>query len=104
MSAGGELRLLGPVELIGCAGPLRLGGPHQRAIVASLALHAGRTVATDELIDGLWGDEAPVHVRKSLSTQVSRGSVVPTPASNPTRTPFTRGAALRSVTRPRANL
>ena len=72
----GELRLLGPVELVGRAGPLRLGGPHQRAIVASLALQAGRTVATDELIDGLWGDDAPRHVRKSLSTQIARARPV----------------------------
>ncbi|MFL6204063.1 MAG: BTAD domain-containing putative transcriptional regulator [Acidimicrobiales bacterium] len=67
-----ELRLLGPVEAVGRDGPLHLGGPHQRAIVASLALSAGRTVATDELIDGLWGDAAPQHVRKSLSTQIAR--------------------------------
>src|SRR5690349_18414645 len=49
-----ELRLLGAVELIGREGPLHLGGPHQRAIVAALALRAGRTVTTHDLIDGLW--------------------------------------------------
>ena len=72
LSTDVELRVLGPVELIGRDGPLHLGGPHQRAIVALLALHAGRTVATDDLIDGLWGDAAPQHVRKSLSTQIAR--------------------------------
>ena len=72
MSTNGELRLLGPVELIGRDGPVHLGGPHQRAIVASLALSAGRTVPVDDLIAGLWGDDAPRHVRKSLSTQIAR--------------------------------
>jgi DNA-binding SARP family transcriptional activator len=67
-----ELRLLGPVELIGPSGLVRLGGPHRRAIVALLALHEGQTVTTDELIDGLWADAAPANARKSLSTQVAQ--------------------------------
>jgi DNA-binding SARP family transcriptional activator len=67
-----ELRLLGPVELIGPDGLVRLGGPHRRAIVAQLALHAGQTVSTDELVEGLWADAAPASARKSLSTQVAK--------------------------------
>jgi DNA-binding SARP family transcriptional activator len=67
-----ELRLLGPVELIGPDGLIRLGGPHRRAIVAQLALHEGQTVTTDELVEGLWADAAPANARKSLSTQVAQ--------------------------------
>lgn len=72
MGAIVELRLLGPVELIGPDGIIRLGGPHRRAIVAQLALHEGRTVTTDELVEGLWADAAPANARKSLSTQVAQ--------------------------------
>ncbi|MGH9274893.1 MAG: AfsR/SARP family transcriptional regulator, partial [Acidimicrobiales bacterium] len=72
MGAIVELRLLGPVELIGRDGLIRLGGPHRRAIVAQLALNEGQTVTTDELIEGLWADAAPANARKSLSTQVAQ--------------------------------
>ena len=54
-----EFRILGPLEVRGAAGPLALGGPRQRAVLAALLLRAGRVVPTDQLVDELYGAEPP---------------------------------------------
>jgi len=63
--------VLGPLELIG-EGVAALTRPKERAVVAFLALRAGRTASVAELIDALWGDEAPVTAVKSLQSYVAR--------------------------------
>jgi len=72
-----EFRLLGPVELHTSAGPVKLGTPRERHVVAVLAAEAGRTVPIGTLIDRVWGPDAPggapatlrvylAHIRKVL--------------------------------------
>ena len=41
------------------AGRSQLGARKQRAVLAMLALEVGRTVSTDRLAEGLWGEEPP---------------------------------------------
>ncbi|WP_042384764.1 AfsR/SARP family transcriptional regulator [Streptacidiphilus melanogenes] len=53
-------------------GELALGGPGRRALLALLLLDAGRTVTTERLIDGLYGEEPPGNVGNALQSQVSR--------------------------------
>src|SRR5437764_4363347 len=67
-----EVRLLGPLEV--CAGDvnLRIAGTKPRALLAVLALDAGRALAGDRLIDELWPDEPPATVRTALAVNVSR--------------------------------
>ena len=60
------LRLLGPVEVVGPDGAVRLGGPKERCLLAMLALHAGRVVAEDLLVDALWGASPPRTASKTL--------------------------------------
>ena len=48
-----EFRVLGPLELVGEDGPVRLGGPRQRATLAILLLHANRVVPAERLADEL---------------------------------------------------
>ena len=69
-----QVRLLGPVEVdAGDDGhPAALGGPRQRALLADLALHAGRTVLTSQLVDDLWGENPPPSARHTIETYVSR--------------------------------
>ena len=67
-----EIRLLGAVEASADGIPLPLGGPRQRAVLADLALHAGQLVATDRLIDDLWGERPPASAKHTLETYVSR--------------------------------
>ena len=64
-----EVRLLGPVEVHADTGQLPVRGPIQRALVAMLALHANRVVASQELLRSVWGP-ASTATRRSLQWQV----------------------------------
>lgn len=72
-SAGGvaHIRVLGPVEVTGTKGRGHLGGPKQRAVFAMLVARLGSVVTTDELVDGIWGEDPPIAVLSSLHTYVS---------------------------------
>jgi predicted ATPase/DNA-binding SARP family transcriptional activator len=47
-------------------------GAKLRALLAVLALHAGRAVPADQLVDALWGEEPPSAVRNGLQGLVSK--------------------------------
>ena len=66
-----EFRILGPLEVIGEHGPLRLGGPKQRATLAILLLNANRVVSVDRLADDLYSGAAPVTAVTQVQRQVS---------------------------------
>jgi YVTN family beta-propeller protein len=66
-----DLRLLGPLEVSFDAGPIELGPRKQRAVLAMLALEAGRTVSADRIAEGLWGDELPPSGGKMVQLYVS---------------------------------
>lgn len=51
--------------------PLKLGGRKPRALLARLALDAGRTVSVEQLVDDLWGDEIPESAVKMVHIHVS---------------------------------
>ncbi|SDN37862.1 AfsR/SARP family transcriptional regulator [Allokutzneria albata] len=67
-----EFRLLGALEVLvdGRVVPVKAG--KQRAVLAALLLHAGRTVGVVELLDALWGDEQPTTARNALQTHIAR--------------------------------
>jgi DNA-binding SARP family transcriptional activator len=67
-----EFRVLGPLEVVGEEGPLVLGGQKQRALLGLLALNAGRVVATDRLLDELWGEHPPRTAATSLQNMISQ--------------------------------
>ena len=67
-----EVRLLGSVEALADGHSLSLGGSKQRSVVAMLALHANTTLSSDQLIDGLWGDDPPASAVKNVQLYVSR--------------------------------
>ncbi|MET8627135.1 BTAD domain-containing putative transcriptional regulator [Kitasatospora sp. NPDC004669] len=87
-------RAAGPKVQISVLGPLRawqdgrsldLGHLRQQAVLAALALRAGRTISQQELLDGVWGLEppvtnvVPVHIyrlRKTLRIGDSPDSVI----------------------------
>lgn len=62
--------VLGPVAVIAGDGA-KLGGVKPRAILAYLALHAGRDITVSALIDAVWGEEAPDTVVNTLQVNVS---------------------------------
>lgn len=74
------VHVLGPVEVLRDGQPLDLGGPQPRAIIAHLAIDAGRVVSVERLIDRLWGDEPPRTPLGTLQSYVSRLRRVVEPA------------------------
>jgi DNA-binding SARP family transcriptional activator len=66
-----DLRVLGPLEAHGDSGPIPLGGQKQRALLSLLVLNAGRVVATDRLLDELWGERPPKTAATSLQNMIS---------------------------------
>jgi len=67
-----EFRLLGPLEVVRDDGPLPLGGPKPRALLALLLLHANETLSRERLIDELWGEKPPATAAKALQVYVSQ--------------------------------
>ncbi|MEV0378815.1 BTAD domain-containing putative transcriptional regulator [Nonomuraea sp. NPDC050643] len=67
-----RINLLGPLEVEGDAGPIAVGGVRLRALLALLALEAGRTVTAERLIDALWPDAPPANGPNALQTLVKR--------------------------------
>jgi DNA-binding SARP family transcriptional activator len=73
MEAGGPtLRILGSLELLGQAGPVRLGAAKERCLLAVLALHSGEAVSQDRLAEALWGEHAPRSAAHALQNYVLR--------------------------------
>ena len=67
-----EFRVLGPLEVSEHGRPIPLGGLRQRAVLAHLLVRANTVVSTDQLIDYVWGDDAPDGARNALQSYVSR--------------------------------
>jgi predicted ATPase/DNA-binding SARP family transcriptional activator len=65
-----EFRVLGPVAVVGDDGPLTLGAPKQRALLAFLLLNANAVVPRDRLVDVLWGAGPPHSAVSSLQVYV----------------------------------
>ena len=65
-----EFRVLGPLEVRRNGEVIPIPAPKQRALLGVLLLHANEPVAQDELIDLLWGDEAPPSAKASLQNQI----------------------------------
>jgi WD40 repeat protein/DNA-binding SARP family transcriptional activator len=67
-----DFRLLGPLEVVGDGGlALSIGTGRQRALLALLILQANEPVATDRLVEELWGESAPPTAQRMLHNQVS---------------------------------
>ena len=66
-----EFRVLGSFEVVDRDGPLALGAPKQRAVLAVLLLHRGEAVSTDRLIDEVWGERPPASATKIVQGYIS---------------------------------
>ena len=88
-----EFRILGPLEVVDAHGPVDLGPPKQRALLAILLLHRNEAVSAERLIDLLWGGRPPETAHKGLQIYVSqlRKALEPAPrAGAPHRILVTR--------------
>jgi predicted ATPase/DNA-binding SARP family transcriptional activator len=66
-----ELRVLGPVEVVGDDGAVALPAK-QRRLLAALIVADGRSRGVDDLVDAVWGETAPPSARKLLQVYVSQ--------------------------------
>ncbi|MEV6969820.1 tetratricopeptide repeat protein [Hamadaea sp. NPDC051192] len=64
--------ILGPVTAYGLDGAVELGPTRQRTVLAVLLAAPGMPVTTDQLVDRVWGDQAPQRARQTLHTYLSR--------------------------------
>jgi DNA-binding SARP family transcriptional activator/Tfp pilus assembly protein PilF len=67
-----KLRVLGPVEVNVAGQWVAPGPPKQRALLAALALNAGRTVSIRALIETLWFQDPPASAVKNVQLYVWR--------------------------------
>ena len=67
-----EVRLLGPFEVVVAGKPVEVPGAKRQALVACLALRAGRVVPTDTLVEALWGSDLPAAPRNAVQHHVTR--------------------------------
>ncbi len=69
---GMRFRILGPLEVDGKDGPVVIGGPRQRLVLAHLLVRPNQVVQADVLVDLVWGEDVPSSVRNTLQSYVSR--------------------------------
>src|SRR6478735_2778472 len=65
--------LLGTLEVLDDGGgETTIAGAKLRSLLAILALHVGRVVPAEQLVDALWGDDPPDSVRNGLQGLASK--------------------------------
>ncbi|WP_277350216.1 AfsR/SARP family transcriptional regulator [Nonomuraea composti] len=68
-----RFQILGPTNVLDEDGEqVPVGGPRVRALLTLLALHAGRIVGAEQLVEGMYGPRPPEGVANALQSQVSR--------------------------------
>ena len=65
-------KVLGPLEAVGEHGAVTLPKGKPRAVLGVLLMHSGEVVATDRLIEDVWGAHPPANATKSLHVYVSQ--------------------------------
>ena len=71
-NGGLSFGLLGTLEVERDSRTVEISGQKLRAVLAILALNAGRVVSTDRLVDLLWGEEPPRTAVTSLQNFISQ--------------------------------
>ncbi|GLZ05972.1 SARP family transcriptional regulator [Actinomadura sp. NBRC 104412] len=67
-----RVRILGPLQVEADGAIVRIGGLRLRALLARLALDAGRPVPQESLCQALWPEEAPENPSHALHSLVTR--------------------------------
>lgn len=66
-----EFRILGPLQAIGEAGPVALGGRRPRTLLAILLTHPDQVVSLNHLIDAVWDGRPPATARRQVQNDIS---------------------------------
>jgi predicted ATPase/DNA-binding SARP family transcriptional activator len=71
-NAAPRFLILGPLEVVGGRGPIRLGGAKRRGLVALLVANAGQRLSTDAIVEHLWGTADAPGAARTVQTYVSQ--------------------------------
>ena len=71
MAGAAELRVLGPVVVVGGNGPIPLAAKQVR-LLAALVVAGGRACGVDELVESMWEGSPPASARKLIQVYVSQ--------------------------------
>ena len=66
-----RFKMLGPVAASRDDGPISLGGPKQRLVLAHLIVRANELVPAEVLIDQVWGEQPPEAAKGTLHSYIS---------------------------------
>ncbi|HKO84608.1 MAG TPA: BTAD domain-containing putative transcriptional regulator, partial [Actinomycetota bacterium] len=69
---GMRFQVLGPLEVEADDGPVALGGPKERLLLAQLLTRPNQVVPVETLVRGLWGEQPPPTAAKTLQSHVKR--------------------------------
>jgi WD40 repeat protein/DNA-binding SARP family transcriptional activator len=69
---GMRFQVLGPLEVDADDGPVVLGGPKERLLLALLLTRPNRVVSVEALLRGLWGEQPPPTAAKTLQSHIKR--------------------------------
>jgi YVTN family beta-propeller protein len=67
-----RFKVLGPLEVEADDGPVVLGGPKERLLLALLLTRPTQVVPVETLVRGLWGEQPPPTAAKTLQSHVKR--------------------------------
>lgn len=67
-----DFHILGPFEVVDGALAVEIRRTKPRSLLAVLALHAGRAVSADVLVEALWGETPPKSAFNTLQTYISQ--------------------------------
>jgi WD40 repeat protein/DNA-binding SARP family transcriptional activator len=67
-----RFQVLGPLEVDADDGPVVLGGPKERLLLALLLTRPNQVVSVEALLRGLWGDQPPPTAAKTLQSHIKR--------------------------------
>ncbi|WP_219504722.1 AfsR/SARP family transcriptional regulator [Nonomuraea ceibae] len=67
-----RFRILGPLQVLGDAGELELGGGRQRIVLAMLLLEANQVVPISRLVEAIWGECPPGTPRNQVQIRISQ--------------------------------
>lgn len=66
-----DVRVLGPVQVADGDHAITIDSTRERAVLATLAVHAERTVSAARLIEGIWGTDPPETAGNTLHSHIS---------------------------------
>jgi DNA-binding SARP family transcriptional activator len=67
-----EFRILGPLRVIDGEWTITIDGDKPRRLLVELLRRPGETIAADELVAAVWGDEAPATAHAALRVYVAQ--------------------------------